>query len=151
LARTGSIGCGGLCRVRGIYALVLESEAPSGQAGASWKIENYLGFSTRISGQELAARAYTQAQKFGAQIMIAKCAKRLACDRKSYAIEMDDGQRASARAVVIATGAVYRRLSLDNILQFQGAQRTQGESRGCGANQLTSEYYETLVWELLVG
>ena len=67
--------------------LVIESEAPGGQAGSSSKIENYLGFPTGISGQELAGRAYTQAQKFGAQIMIAKCAKRLAwwsqtlCDR----------------------------------------------------------------------
>jgi thioredoxin reductase (NADPH) len=101
--------------------LVLESDAPGGQAGSSSKIENYLGFPTGISGHELAGRAYTQAQKFGAQILIAKCAKRLACDRKPYAIELDDGERAPARAVIIATGALYRRLSLDNVAQFEGA------------------------------
>ena len=64
--------------------LVLESNAPGGQAGSSSRIENYLGFPTGISGQELAGRAYTQAQKFGAQIMIAKGATRLACDRKPF-------------------------------------------------------------------
>ena len=105
----------------GLDVLVLESDAPGGQAGSSSKIENYLGFPTGISGQELAGRAYTQAQKFGAQILIAKCAKRLACDRKPYAIELDDGERAPARAVIIATGAVYRRLSIDNVSQFEGA------------------------------
>jgi thioredoxin reductase (NADPH) len=105
----------------GLDVLVLESDAPGGQAGSSSKIENYLGFPTGISGQELAGRAYTQAQKFGAQIMIAKCAKKLACDRKPYTIEMDDGQTVPAHAVIIATGAVYRRLSIDNASQFEGA------------------------------
>ena len=79
----------------GLDVLVLETNAPGGQAGSSSKIENYLGFPTGISGQELAGRAYTQAQKFGAQVMIAKGAKRLACDRKPYAIEIDDGLRVS--------------------------------------------------------
>ena len=105
----------------GLDVLVLESEAPGGQAGASSKIENYLGFPTGISGQELAARAYAQAQKFGAQIMIAKCARKLACDRKPYRIEMDDGQCVPARAVIIATGAVYRKLPIDNADRFEGA------------------------------
>ncbi len=105
----------------GLDVLVLESNAPGGQAGSSSKIENYLGFPTGISGQELAGRAYAQAQKFGAQIMIAKCAKRLACNRKPFAIEMDDGQTVPARAVIVATGAVYRRLSIDNASQFEGA------------------------------
>jgi thioredoxin reductase (NADPH) len=105
----------------GLDVLVLESTAPGGQAGSSSKIENYLGFPTGISGQELAGRAYTQAQKFGAQIMIAKCARKLACERKPYVIEMDDGQRVPARSVVIATGAIYRRLSMDNVAQFEGA------------------------------
>jgi thioredoxin reductase (NADPH) len=105
----------------GLDLLVLESDAPGGQAGSSSKIENYLGFPTGISGLELAGRAYTQAQKFGAEILIAKCAKKLACDRKPYAIEMDDGQTVPARAVIIATGAVYRRLSTDNASKFEGA------------------------------
>src|SRR5262249_38229572 len=61
----------------GLDVLVLESNSPGGQAGASWKIENYLGLPTGISGQELTTRAYTQAQKFGAQVMIAKGGKKL--------------------------------------------------------------------------
>ena len=105
----------------GLDVLVVESEAPGGQAGSSSKIENYLGFPTGISGQELAGRAYTQAQKFGAEVMIAKCAKRLTCDRKPYAIELDDGQTVPARTVIIASGAVYRKLSLDNVARFEGA------------------------------
>src|SRR5713226_2896601 len=88
----------------GLDVLVLETNAPGGRAGSSSKIENYLGFPTGISGQALAARAYTQAQKFGAQLMIAS-AKQLACDRKPYAVEIDDGSRVPARAIVIATGA----------------------------------------------
>lgn len=105
----------------GLDVLVLESSSPGGQAGSSSKIENYLGFPTGISGQELASRAYTQAQKFGAQLMIAKGARRLACARKPYAIEIDDGPRVPARAVIIATGAEYRQLSLPNLSQFEGA------------------------------
>ena len=92
----------------GLDVLVLETNAPGGQAGSSSKIENYLGFPTGISGQELAARAYTQAQKFGAQLLIAKSATQLACDRKPYAIEIDHGPRVPARTVIIATG---RRIS----------------------------------------
>ena len=64
----------------GLDVLVLETNAPGGQAGSSSKIENYLGFPTGISGQDLAGRAYTQAQKFGAQMVITKGAKQLACD-----------------------------------------------------------------------
>jgi thioredoxin reductase (NADPH) len=105
----------------GLDVLVLESNAPGGQAGASSRIENYLGFPTGISGQELAGRAYAQAQKFGAQIIIAKGARQLACARKPYAIEIDTGPRVPARTVIIATGAEYRRLSLDNLSQFEGA------------------------------
>ena len=105
----------------GLDVLVLESNAPGGQAGASSKIENYLGFPTGISGQELAGRAYTQAQKFGAQLMIAKAVKRLACARRPYALESDDGPRIPARTVIIATGAEYRRLPLPNLSRFEGA------------------------------
>src|SRR3989454_6341408 len=105
----------------GLDVLVLESNAPGGQAGASSKIENYLGFPTGISGQDLAGRAYSQAHKFGAQVMIAKSAKRLSCDRKPYAVEIDDGPPVPARSIVIATGAEYRKLSLENLSQFEGA------------------------------
>jgi thioredoxin reductase (NADPH) len=105
----------------GLDVLVLESNSPGGQAASSSKIENYLGFPTGISGQELAGRAYTQAEKFGAQVMIARGAQRLRCDRRPYAIEIDGGQKVPARAVIIATGAEYRRLDLPNLSQFEGA------------------------------
>ncbi|HKP13688.1 MAG TPA: FAD-dependent oxidoreductase, partial [Blastocatellia bacterium] len=105
----------------GLDVLVLESNAPGGQAGSSSKIENYLGFPTGVSGQELAARAYAQAQKFGAQIVIAKGAKQLACERKPYALEIDSGSRVPARTIIIAAGAEYRKLPLDNLSQFEGA------------------------------
>ena len=105
----------------GLDVLVLEQNSPGGQAGSSSKIENYLGFPTGISGQELAGRAYTQAQKFGAELMIAKGAKRLSCDRKPYALEIDNGPRVPARAIILATGVQYRRLALDNLSQFEGA------------------------------
>ena len=105
----------------GLDTLVVESDSPGGQAGSSSKIENYLGFPTGISGQELAGRAYAQAQKFGAQLIIAKGATRLACERRPYAVETDKGQRVPARAVIIATGANYRRLALDNVSRFESA------------------------------
>jgi thioredoxin reductase (NADPH) len=105
----------------GLGVLVLETNAPGGQAGSSSKIENYLGFPTGISGQALAGRAYTQAQKFGAQVIIAKCAKRLVCDRKPYVIETEDGLRVPARTVMIATGAAYQKPSLENLSHFEGA------------------------------
>jgi thioredoxin reductase (NADPH) len=104
----------------GLDVLVLESNAPGGQAGSSSKIENYLGFPTGISGHELAGRAYNQAQKFGAQIMIAKGASRLLCERKPYAIAIGGGERVAARAVVIATGAEYRRLNVEGCSAFEG-------------------------------
>jgi len=105
----------------GLDVLVLESGAPGGQAASSSRIENYLGFPTGISGQDLAARAYTQAQKFGAEVVIARGAARLTCDRRPYAVETDDGPRVPARAVIIATGAEYRKPSIENLGQFEGA------------------------------
>jgi thioredoxin reductase (NADPH) len=105
----------------GLDVLVLESNAPGGQAGSSSKIENYLGFPTGVSGQELAARAYTQAQKFGAELLVAKGAKHLDCERRPYAVEIEKGPRVPARTIIIATGAEYRRLPLDNLSQYEGA------------------------------
>jgi len=104
----------------GLDVLVLESNVPGGQAGSSSRIENYLGFPTGISGQELTARAYAQAQKFGAQIVIAKGATRLACGGPTHTVQMDD-VRVPARAVIIATGAEYRKPALDNLSRFEGA------------------------------
>ena len=104
----------------GLDVLVLETNAPGGQAGSSSKIENYLGFPTGISGRALAGRAFTQAEKFGAQVVIAKSATRLQCEQKPYAIETDDGMRLPARTVIIATGAEYRKPALENLPQFEG-------------------------------
>ena len=124
----------------GLDVLVLESNAPGGQAGASSKIENYLGFPTGISGHELAGRAYTQAQKFGAEILIAKDAKGLACDRRPYAVLIGDGQSVPARTVVIASGAQYRRLHLENLSKFEGAGVYYGathlEAQLCGGEEV---------------
>lgn len=104
----------------GLDVLLLEMYSPGGQAGSSSRIENYLGFPAGISGNELAARAYTQVQKFGTQMALAK-ATRLACERKPYAVELLDGSRIPARAIVIATGARYSKLPLDNLVLFEGA------------------------------
>jgi thioredoxin reductase (NADPH) len=105
----------------GLDVLVAESNAPGGQAGSSSRIENYLGFPTGISGQELTARAYAQAQKFGAQIMIAKGAVALGCEQHTFTVRIDGGNSVPARAVVIATGAEYRKPPLENLSQFEGA------------------------------
>lgn len=124
----------------GLAVLVLESTAPGGQAGSSSRIENYLGFPTGISGQELAARAYTQAQKFGAQLMVAKGARKLDCSRRPYSLELESGESIPARTIVIATGAEYRRLALPNLAQFEGAGVYYGatfiESQLCGGEEV---------------
>ena len=104
----------------GLEVLMLETNAPGGQAGTSSRIENYLGFPNGITGQDLALRAYTQASKFGARVLIAKTATRLHCERRPYSIEMDDGSQLQARSVIIATGARYRRLDLENLARFEG-------------------------------
>ena len=105
----------------GLDVLVIESSSPGGQAGSSSRIENYLGFPTGISGQELAGRAYAQAQKFGAEILIAREAAALTCDRRPFGIKVDAGSRISARTVIIATGVQYRKPSLENLSRFEGA------------------------------
>jgi thioredoxin reductase (NADPH) len=105
----------------GLDVLVIESNAPGGQAGSSSRIENYLGFPTGISGQELTSRAYSQAQKFGAQIIIAKGATALSCDQRTYAVRIDEGRPVPARAVIIASGAEYRKPPVENLSHFEGA------------------------------
>ena len=105
----------------GLDALVVEASSPGGQAGSSSRIENYLGFPTGISGHELAGRAYAQAQKFGADVMIAKGAADLTCERRPYGVRLSDGATIPARTVIIATGARYRKPSLANLGQFEGA------------------------------
>src|SRR6266581_4272024 len=126
----------------GLNVVVVEANAPGGQAGTSSKIENYLGFPLGISGQELAARAYDQAQKFGARVLIAKTAVRLTCDRKPFRVLLEggDGDALLARAVIIATGVEYRKLAMDNLHRFENAgvyyAATQMERRMCADDEV---------------
>lgn len=105
----------------GLDVLVLEATAPGGQAGTSSRIENYLGFPTGISGEALAARALTQAQKFGAEMAIAERAVQLHCDATLYRIELASGRVVRGKTVVIASGAQYRKPELENLSRFEGA------------------------------
>jgi thioredoxin reductase (NADPH) len=104
----------------GLDVLMIETHAPGGQAGSSSKIENYLGFPTGISGLELAARASQQAQKFGANMMIARSVVKLNCGKRPYEVELDGGEALPARAVVIASGAQYNKPKLANLQKFEG-------------------------------
>jgi len=110
----------------GLSILVLEALTFGGQAGASARIENYLGFPTGVSGQALMARAFTQAQKFGAEFSLSTEVKQLDCTSESSGpdpvliLELADGRRVRARSVVVATGARYRRPEIPNLAQFEG-------------------------------
>jgi thioredoxin reductase (NADPH) len=104
----------------GLDVLVIEADSPGGQAGSSSRIENYLGFPMGISGNELAGRAATQAQKFGAKVLIANTVTRLNCDRHPYELTVDGGQVIRARTVVIASGAQYNKPKIDNLARFEG-------------------------------
>src|SRR5258708_16598878 len=119
---------------------MIEANAPGGQAGSSMRIENYLGFPSGITGQELATRAFTQAEKFGAQLLIAKAAVRLRCDKRPFTVEIDNGTRINARTIIIPTGAQYRGLPLQHLSQFHGPPRyhipTPVESPPCTAEQV---------------
>ncbi|THD57586.1 FAD-dependent oxidoreductase [Phenylobacterium sp.] len=110
----------------GLSVLALDQRATGGQAGASARIENYLGFPTGISGQALAGRAWNQAQKFGAEIAVPLEVTRLDCDAsrapgQPLRLELGDGGAALAKTVVIASGARYRRPAIPNIEEFEGA------------------------------
>jgi thioredoxin reductase (NADPH) len=104
----------------GLSTLVLEAEAPGGQAGTSSKIENYLGFPIGLSGQSLAGRAQVQAQKFGAKIALPRRVVGIECDVHPYRLRLEDQATVTARTVVIATGACYRGLDLDAARRYAG-------------------------------
>lgn len=104
----------------GLDVLVIETAAPGGQAGSSSKIENYLGFPVGVSGQELATRAITQAEKFGANMLIACNVVQLDCARRPYKVVLDNGKTLSARTIVIATGAQYTKPPFPNLHKFEG-------------------------------
>jgi thioredoxin reductase (NADPH) len=126
---TAIVGCGPAGLATAVYAaseglsvVVLDARAFGGQAGASARIENYLGFPTGISGQALAGRAFSQAQKFGADIMIPVSATSLDCSRTegTFALKIDGGEALRARSVVVASGARYRRPEIENLDSFEG-------------------------------
>ena len=110
----------------GLRVAVLDMKAPGGQAGTSSKIENYFGFPTGISGQALAGRGLSQARKFGAEVAVPVEAVRLECSGADpdtaprYRLEMDNGERIETRALIVATGARYRKPDLPNLLRYEG-------------------------------
>ncbi|MDB5739858.1 MAG: thioredoxin reductase, partial [Alphaproteobacteria bacterium] len=107
----------------GLSTIVLDCRSFGGQAGASSRIENYLGFPTGISGLALMARAYNQAQKFGAEVTIPEEARSLDQDQPGedrFHLKLGTGETVKARSVVIASGARYRRLEIDNLSEFEG-------------------------------
>jgi thioredoxin reductase (NADPH) len=128
----------------GLSALVLDCRAFGGQAGASARIENYLGFPTGISGLALMARAFNQAQKFGVEMAIPDEAVRFERHGNGvdthYLLGLANGERVQARTVVIATGAEYRRLDVENLAEFEGTSvhywASPLEGRLCGGQEV---------------
>ena len=124
----------------GLDVLVIETDTPGGQAGSSSKIENYLGFPTGLSGQELAARAIAQTEKFGAKMMVAHSVERLECAKRPYKVVLDNGNKIAAQAVIIATGAQYNKPRIANLEQFVGQGIYYGatfmESQLCEAEEI---------------
>jgi len=104
----------------GLDVLLLESNVPGGQAGSSSKIENFFGFPTGISGHALTSRAYVQAQKFGAKVLVASGASRLDCSQRPYTLETADGQQLRARTIIVASGASYRKPPIEELSRFEG-------------------------------
>ncbi len=119
-AGPGGLAAGVYAASEGLDALILEADAPGGQAASSSKIENYLGFPTGISGQALAGRAIAQAEKFGARLAVARGAVRMHCEETPMRIELANGESVRTRAVVIATGAEYNRLDVEGLRAFEG-------------------------------
>lgn len=104
----------------GLDAVVLESEFPGGQAGASSKIENYVGFPMGISGQELSSRAVVQAEKFGARMMVGEKVAKIQCDQRPYQLTLENGVVIGARSIVIATGAQYNKPKVESLGHYEG-------------------------------
>lgn len=104
----------------GLDAVVIESAYPGGQAGASSKIENYIGFPMGISGQELTGRAVVQAQKFGAHMMVGEKVVKVRCDQRPYSLTLENGRLVATRSIVIATGAQYNKPEVAHLDRFEG-------------------------------
>jgi thioredoxin reductase (NADPH) len=124
----------------GLDVMIVEAASPGGQAGASSKIENYLGFPTGVSGQALSARAVAQAEKFGARMTVACGAARLYCDELPLRVELGGGESIRARAVVVASGAQDRKLDVRDLARFEGAgvyyAATFVEAQRCGPEEV---------------
>lgn len=124
----------------GLTVLTLDSTGPGGQAGTSSKIENYLGFPMGVSGRELADRASIQAQKFGARMATPVKASALDKEGDTYCLSLEDGRKLKSKALVIATGAQYRRLNIDKLEQFEGRGIYYGatpmEAQLCGGSEV---------------
>jgi thioredoxin reductase (NADPH) len=124
----------------GLDVLVVETTAPGGQAGASSRIENYLGFPTGISGQALSGRALTQAEKFGAEVAIGRTVSRLDCGSRPYRLYLSDGQVVRTRTIIVATGAKYRKLDVPSFERFENAGvyycATYLESQNCRGEEI---------------
>jgi thioredoxin reductase (NADPH) len=103
----------------GLSTIVIEGTAPGGQAGTSSRIENYLGFPTGVSGQELSERSLVQAQKFGARFAISRDVVKMSREGSTYSLHLEDGEPVKTRTVVIATGARYQKLSVPNYERFE--------------------------------
>ncbi|MEO1305359.1 MAG: FAD-dependent oxidoreductase [Pseudomonadota bacterium] len=124
----------------GLSVITIDSENPGGQAGTSSKIENYLGFPTGVSGQELTDRAVIQAIKFGVSLTAPIQASALERNGDGFRVSLSDGRSISSNAIVIATGAQYRRLPIDNIERYEGRGVYYGatpmEAQLCGGSEV---------------
>jgi len=125
----------------GLRTLVVEENAPGGQAGTSSRIENYLGFPTGISGAELARRAVTQARRFGVEILATRSVVGLEVEGPAKTVTLEDGTTLDARAVLIATGVSYRELQADGISALTGAGVYYGASLSEGASVRDADVY----------
>jgi thioredoxin reductase (NADPH) len=124
----------------GLSVLVLDCRAFGGQAGASARIENYLGFPTGITGMALMARAYNQAQKFGAEMGIPEEVQNLACGGDAFRLRLKGGDLVRSRAIVVASGAEYRKLDVSNLGDYEGSHvhywASPIEARLCGGEEV---------------
>jgi thioredoxin reductase (NADPH) len=124
----------------GLSTLVVESTTLGGQAGSSRRIENYLGFPAGISGTELTLRAVTQARKFGARTASPYRALQLKPGEDRHTVKLEDNREVSARAIVIATGAAYRKLAVEGLEKFEGESIFYAagplEAQSCGGSRV---------------
>jgi thioredoxin reductase (NADPH) len=123
----------------GLDTVVIEADFPGGQAGASSKIENYLGFPTGVSGLELTRRGVVQAEKFGARMMVGQRVVKFRCDQRPYRLTLENGDILQARSIIIAAGAQYNTPNVAYLKKFEGNgiyyAATFMESQLCGGDE----------------